>query len=120
MLLKFLNLTGHQIHLLNTETGYVSTVEPCGTIANGKFVEEDAGVHPGTAAKLVRMRIVPDPKSVEEVERLRAQYPSHLFLGSLIAAQAFPGVIAGIISAPGFERVPAHEKRVLCNKFTIY
>lgn len=41
-------------------------------------------------------------------------------IGSIIAAQAFPGSVVGMTPAPGFERVPPQEKRMNPSKFTTF
>jgi len=42
-----------------------------------------------------------------------------LLIGSIIAAQSYPGVLA-MVPAPGYERVPPAEKRMRPDKFTIF
>jgi len=41
-------------------------------------------------------------------------------IGSIIAAQAYPGKVAAMIPCVGFERVPPAEKRVRPDKFTVF
>jgi len=41
-------------------------------------------------------------------------------VGSIIAAQAYPGLVLAMIPAPGYERVPPAEKRMLPDKFTTF
>lgn len=41
-------------------------------------------------------------------------------IGSIIAAQAYPGLVVAMLPAPGFERVPPEQKRMLPDKFTVY
>lgn len=43
-----------------------------------------------------------------------------VIVGSIIAAQAYPGEVCGLCPVPGFERVAPNEKRMRCDKFTIY
>lgn len=43
-----------------------------------------------------------------------------VIVGSIIAAQAYPGDVAGVCPVPGFERVAPSEKRMRCDKFTIF
>ena len=43
-----------------------------------------------------------------------------IILGSIIAAQAYPGKVAGLCPVPGYERVAPSEKRMRCDKFTIF
>lgn len=41
-------------------------------------------------------------------------------VGSIIAAQAYPGQVVAMTPAPGFERVPPAEKLMSCEKFTTF
>ena len=41
-------------------------------------------------------------------------------VGSILAAQAYPGKVAGLCPVPGYERVAPAEKRMRCDKFTIF
>ena len=45
---------------------------------------------------------------------------NYVIVGSIIAAQAYPGVIVAMTPAPGYERVPPAEKRMNPDKFTVY
>lgn len=41
-------------------------------------------------------------------------------VGSIIAAQAYPGDVVAMVPASGFERVPPTEKRMRPDKFTMF
>lgn len=41
-------------------------------------------------------------------------------VGSIIAAQAFPGIVVAMTPAPGFERVSPDQKRMNPDKFTVF
>lgn len=43
-----------------------------------------------------------------------------VIVGSIIAAQAYPGKVVGLCPVPGYERVAPSEKRMRCDKFTIF
>lgn len=43
-----------------------------------------------------------------------------LVVGSIIAAQAYPGLVVAMTPAPGFERVPPAQKRMNPGKFTVF
>ena len=43
-----------------------------------------------------------------------------LIVGSIIAAQAYPGLVVAMTPAPGYERVAPAEKRMSVKKFTTY
>ena len=116
--MKIINVTPHPV-TMQDQAGRVYTVEPCGTIINARPVEEDAGIHP-SGAELVRTRFVADPASEEALARLEQENPGAVIIGSIIAAQAFPGRVLAMVPAPGFERVPPAEKRMRDDKFTTF
>lgn len=43
-----------------------------------------------------------------------------VIIGSMIAAQAYPGKVFGMVAVPGYERVAPTEKRMRCDKFTTF
>lgn len=43
-----------------------------------------------------------------------------VIIGSMIAAQAYPGQVFGMVAVPGYERVTPAEKRMRCDKFTTF
>ena len=43
-----------------------------------------------------------------------------VIIGSMIAAQAYPGQVFGMVAVPGYERVAPAEKRMRCDKFTTF
>lgn len=43
-----------------------------------------------------------------------------LIVGSIIAAQAYPGLVVAMTPAPGYERVAPADKRMSVKKFTTY
>lgn len=43
-----------------------------------------------------------------------------VIVGSIIAAQAYPGLVVGMTPCAGYERVPPNEKRMNPDKFTIF
>lgn len=54
---------------------------------------------------------------------IRATYDTNdqcVIVGSIIAAQAYPGRVMAMVPAPGFERVPPAEKRMRADKFTTF
>lgn len=43
-----------------------------------------------------------------------------VIVGSIIAAQAYKGKVVGLCPVPGYERVAPSEKRMRCDKFTVF
>ena len=115
---KFVSVTGHPLSFRAADgTGWELPVS--GVVLNAKFVDTPAGTH-ATGITLVRTRIEPEPEALVALARLEAENPGALIVGSLIAAQGFPGRVVALIAAPGFERKPPHEKRMLDYKFTTF
>jgi hypothetical protein len=113
-----INTTPHPVRFQNSD-GDVFEVEPCGVLVNARPVEEFAGWHT-SGAELVRTRFEADPASEEALSRLEAENPGAIIIGSIIAAQAFPGRVLAMVPAQGFERVPPAEKRMRDDKFTTF
>lgn len=53
-------------------------------------------------------------------EAERQQINNMVVIGSIIAAQAYPGDIVAMTPAPGYERMPPDEKRMNPDKFTVF
>ncbi|MBF7084397.1 hypothetical protein IT084_15700 [Desulfallas sp. Bu1-1] len=115
---QIINTTPHPI-TFQSVTGEAYQVPPCGILINARPVEQPAGTHP-SGAELVRTRFVPDSASAEALAQLEAENPGAIIVGSIIAAQAFPGRVFALVPVPGFERVPPAEKRMRDDKFTVF
>jgi len=55
-----------------------------------------------------------------EIIRQAQEAGAEIIVGSIIAAQAYPGKVCAMIPAPGYERVPPAAKRMRPDKFTIF
>jgi len=72
------------------------------------------------AAQLVKTVFQTSPQGEEELSQIEIEASGVLVLGSIISAQAYAGRVVGMISAPGFERMPPAEKRFTTEKFTTF
>lgn len=113
----YINTTPHPV-VLRTPDGEDHVVPPCGVLINAQPVEEPAGERDGV--EFVRTKFVADEESARALDELEARYPGAFIIGSIIAAQAFPGRVLAMVPVPGFERVPPAEKRMRADKFTIF
>ncbi len=118
-MIKIINTTPHAVTMVTLETGEVYSVPPCGTLINAKPVEI-TGYGKRCGATLVSVRFVADEANTAMLEKLEQENPNAIIIGSMIAAQAFPGRVLAMIAAPGFERVPPDQKRVRDDRFTIF
>ena len=55
-----------------------------------------------------------------EFNESQDQNDTLVIIGSIIAAQAYPGQVSGMVPVPGYERVAPDQKRMRCDKFTIF
>lgn len=114
--IKFLNVTPHPITLAGPEGEEPTVLEPSGFIASAKAVEAPAGEKQGLS--LVKTTFVGDKETEAQIDELLAN--DIIVIGSIIAAQAYPGKVFAMVPCKGFERVPPQEKRMRWDKFTTF
>lgn len=99
-----------------------AVVEP-DSVISAEIVERPAA---GELSELFENRIEfvtpafePTPEGCRTIEAAW-DAGADLIVGSIIAAQAYPGEVVAMVPAPGFERMPPAEKRMRVDKFTIF
>ena len=118
-----INTTPHEIAIqdMNGNVLMVST----SVLVNAATVE----VPYDSSGLFVTTEFHPTEGGQDIIDSIRKEYNSlypdddkHklVIIGSIIAAQAYPGQVAGMVPVPGFERVAPNEKRMRCDKFTMY
>ena len=117
-MITIINVTPHSLNFRNAD-GSEFVVEPSGTIVNATPSDELVGTHP-SGAELVRVKFTASDDAIVAIEKLEAEHPGAVIVGSMIAAQAFPGRVVGMVAAEGFERRPPAEKRMNPNRFTTF
>lgn len=120
------NTTPHSLNFLSEsgELVIVPSSVPEGErtspwVVNARAVEEKVG------ADLVRTAFIgtPEGEAILDAIETWAREEGHdnlRIIGSIIAAQAYPGRVLGMCPAPGYERVAPAEKRMTAQKFTVY
>ena len=120
------NTTPHPLNFLNQEGETVvvpSSVAPgertSSWLVNAQAVEEKV------SEDLVRTAFIgtPEGEAILDAIETWAREEGHdnlRIIGSIIAAQAYPGRVLGMCPAPGYERVAPAEKRMTTQKFTVY
>ena len=110
-----INVTPHPIRFQDGDE--LVEVEPSGILINARI--EEKIVKEGVPT-FVTSTFKPDKDSEEALSKIEKEHPGVLVVGSVIAAQAFPGRVVGMVPVEGFERVPPEEKRMRSDKFTIF
>ena len=85
-------------------------------VARPRTVSDNIGYQEIT---FVNTKFVNTPLGLKIVEQAIAG-GADLIIGSIIAAQAYPGLVVAMTPAPGYERKPPAEKRMSPDKFTVF
>lgn len=110
-----INATPHPIRFQDGDE--LVEVAPSGVVINARIEEE---VVKEGVPTLVTTSFKADKDSEEALSEIERKFPGVLVVGSIIAAQAFPGRVVAMTPVKGFERVPPEEKRMRTDKFTIF
>lgn len=115
--MKIINTTPHPITFLGLD-GIEYVVQPCGVIINAKIEEKILVPEPRYKDLiLVTPVFVSDPDNNEKLTQLEKEHPDSIIVGSVIAAQAYPKRVFGLVP---FERVPPDQKIMRDDKFTVF
>ena len=113
-----LNTTPHPITMQDVDGGLVSV--PTTVLINAKAEEkqvDDLFVETVFAGTVEGTDII---RKIEEAYQETKCADRLVIVGSIIAAQAYPGKVVGLCPIPGYERVAPAEKRMRCDKFTVF
>ena len=116
------NTTPHAIRFQETDGSLVEVP------SNPKFLINAKAVETKVSDLLVKTSFVGTEDGTKVINTLEDYYQGqpdsgikHLVIvGSVIAAQAYPGRVVAMTPVPGFERVAPAEKRMSIDKFTTY
>lgn len=114
------NTTPHPVNIQDM-TGEIKDVPQCGLLINARMEEE--------VVNELFVRSVPRADATGEavIAEIRSAFANSeycggklIIIGSMIAAQAYPEEVVAMTPVPGFERVAPAEKRMRCDKFTVF
>lgn len=127
---RIVNTTPHSITFgIEKEGGAIGEVipvevPPCGILINAKAVEKTVKTEGGVEYVSTVFEGTPEgEKLITEIEEFLSdpdEESEAVIVGSIIAAQAYPGRVVGMVPLPGYERVAPQEKRMDPHKFTIF
>ena len=122
--LKVFNATPHPINFWRE--GWDSVVEvPVDAVISAASTETPAGCYqPKFSADwdsvwLVRTEFVGNDEGRAIIAAAKAA-GAEIIVGSVIAAQAYPGDVVAMVPCEGYERVPPDKKRMRPDKFTVF
>lgn len=113
-----LNTSPHPITMQDIN-GELVTV-PTSVLINAKAEEKQVN------DLFVKTVFVETPEGKETIRDIEGTFKGTgctdrlVIVGSIIAAQAYPEKVVAMCPAPGYERVAPSEKRMCCDKFTVF
>lgn len=113
---KIFNGTPHVIRFWDESWDEPVEVEP-DDLVNANIVEYE---HKWTQSPKVTMVSVEFAGNKEGLDVLNSVPNDVLVIGSLVAAQAYPGRVFAMVPCKGYERVPPAKKRMRPDKFTTF
>lgn len=114
--LTIFNATPHVIRFWREDWDEPVEVES-DAVLSAKIVET---IHEETERyTLVKTQFVPDDPA-ENLIGDAYEMGADIIIGSIIAAQAYPGAVFAMVPVPGYGRVPPAEKRMRPDKFTVF
>lgn len=105
--------------------GEIIDIPPCGVVAQATMKEERAFTMSSNGIEFIQTYFKPKRESEQEIAELEDEYfyvsnARPILIGSIIAAQAYPERVFGMVSVPGYERVHPDEKLVRSDKFITF
>lgn len=91
---------------------------PTSVLVNATPVEEVVSNEGGV--ELVRTVFKGNEEGHALIAAMKESCPKAVIVGSIIAAQAYPGEVVAMTPLPGYERVAPSEKRMNPHKFTTF
>ena len=113
-----LNTTPHPLTMQDTD-GELVTV-PTSVLINAKAEEKQVD---DLFVETVFIGTLEGTEIIRDIEGTYAKTGCSdrlIIVGSIIAAQAYKGKVVGLCPVPGYERVAPSEKRMRCDKFTVF
>lgn len=101
--------------------------EVIGILPNPDFLINARAVEVPVGDLFVKTSFVGDEQGCAVIQHIKDFFKEEVksdgpmvIVGSIIAAQAYPGEVVGMTPVPGYERVAPSEKRMRCDKFTTF
>lgn len=117
--ISVVNTTPHAVTMVNADLSLQTTVPVSGALINAKAVTSsvDSGI---SGVKYQHTSFVADQNTMDTLKAFKAQYPNVVIIGSLIAAQAYPGLVVAMVAHHDYMRVAPQDKKMLIDTYTVY
>lgn len=114
-----INVCPHEC-TFQTEAGDLVNLPKSGVVIAASLDETPFSGSP-QGVEVVTMVANPTDEGIKSIEAIYDTFGPHVYpIGSVLAAQAYPELVFGMIAAKGFERAAPTEKRMQTKKFTVF
>lgn len=112
-----INTTPHPVTIQDMDGTLVSV--PTSVLINAKAIEKQV------SPLFVKTEFVGTDEGKKIITDIKDAFAREgtgtlVIVGSIIAAQAYPGEVSGLTPVSGYERVTPDQKRMRCDKFTTF
>ena len=116
---KVVNTTPHAINMVTSDLTVQVAVPASGVLINATAETQpvDSGI---AGVKFQRTTFIPNAETMDALKAFKVQHPDVVVIGSLIAAQAYPGLVVAMVAHPDFMRVAPSDKKMLIDTYTVY
>lgn len=117
----FVNTTPHDVNFGDVD--FVTVLPKSGVLINAKSTKEEIGEELGI--KFVKTSFVGTEEEQQKIADIKEGILKEedvklvIIVGSIVAMNAFPGLISGLVPVPGYERVSPAEKRMSLREFSM-
>lgn len=116
---KVVNTTPHAITLVDSSLSFQVSVPSSGALVNAKVQTQDVDSNI-KGVTLNTPKFIADTTTLTILQQFKHDYPDVVVIGSILACQAYTGLVYGLIAHPDFQRVAPADKKMLYNSYTIY
>ena len=112
------NTTPHVIRMVNEDLSLDVTVPASGVLINAETVEEpvESGIE---GVKFLSTKFIPDTDTMDALKAFKAANPDVIIIGSMIAMNAYPGLVVAMVPHPDYKRVAPADKRMLIDTYSV-
>jgi hypothetical protein len=114
---RIVNCTPHSITFLDKD-GTEFTIKPSGYMLPARI--EERKLYDREGIDYVETLYLPTKEGKEQLKILIESFPRHIYVGSVISAQAYRSDVVAPFPAPGYERMENQYRKMRTDKFLTF
>ena len=115
---KVVNTTPHALNMVSEDLKLQIEVPASGVLINAKSeaIPVDSGID---GIKFLKTEFIPDTDTMDALKAFKAANPDVIIIGSMIAMNAYPGLVVAMVPHPDYKRVAPADKRMLIDTYSV-